>query len=181
MKIDVRADVAKARRTLRSWQQSALPKATAAALNRMGDQARTLAVKELAAVTGLKQKDVRAGLSRQRATWSKLSTAVIAIGKSLNLIRFGARQTKAGVSASAWDKRRIYPGTFIANQGRTVFRRETVGGKRVGRLPIVPVHGPSLPREMAKAAVMDKLAQAVQAKWPAEFARQLQYYLSKLA
>lgn len=180
MRIDVRADLSAARRQLYSWQKSAIPKAAAAALNRVGTHANSLAVKELAGVTGLKQKDVREAMSRSRATWANLETRLKTIGRALNLIRFAARQTKKGVTASAWGKRRVYPGTFIANQGRTVFKRRTVGGKRAGRLPIDAVHGPSLPREFARATFVRKLETAVTLKWREEFSRQLRYYLGKL-
>ncbi len=174
MKIDIKADVAAARRQLYSWQHSVIPKATAAALNRTGDHANTLTVRDLSDISGLKQKDVRAAMRRVRAKWGNLEYRLAALGRALNLIRFGARQTKKGVSASAWGKRKIYKSTFIANQGRTVFVRE---GK--ARLPIRAVHGPSLPREFGRAQFMNNLKAAVTLKWRTEFAHQLAYYLSK--
>lgn len=180
MRIDVRADLSQARAALRYYQREAVPKAAASALNRVGQHANTLAVRELADIAGLKQKDVREAMSRTRATWNNLETRLKAIGKALNLIRFSARQTKAGVTASAWGKRRLYPGTFIGNQGRTVFKRRIIGGTRAGRLPIDPVHGPSLPREFARETFLQKLEQAVTLKWRAEFAAQLRYYLGKI-
>lgn len=174
MKIDIKADVAAARRRLSDTQRRILPAATNRALNRTGDHANTLTVRELAGITGLKQKDVRAAMQRVRANFSNLTYRLAAIGRALNLIRFGARQTKKGVTASAWGKRKLYKGTFIANQGRTVFVRESKA-----RLPIKAVHGPSLPREFARAEFMAKLKEAVTVKWRAEFAAQLNYYLNK--
>ena len=45
----------------------------------------------------------------------------------MSLIKFGARQTKKGVSAKAWGKRKIYRGAFIGggrNSGkRLVFKK----------------------------------------------------------
>jgi hypothetical protein len=180
VKIDVRADIEAARARLRYHLRPAIPKAAAAALNRVGTHANSLAVKELAEVTGLKQKDVREALSRTRATWANLQTKIAAIGRALNLIRFGARQTKRGVTASAWGRRRLYAGTFIANKGRTVFKRAKVGDKRAGRLPIAPVHGPSIPREFGRKALTGKLEAAVLTRWRVEFAAQLKYYIGKL-
>lgn len=174
MKIDIKGDVAAARRRLNDTQRRILPAATNRALNRTGDHANTLTVRELAGVTGLKQKDVRAAMTRTRSNFSNLTYRLAAIGKALNLIRFGARQTKKGVSASAWGARKVYKGTFIANQGRTVFVRESAK-----RLPIRPVHGPSLPREFARADFMARLKEAVSIKWRAEFTAQLNYYLNK--
>jgi len=174
LKIDIKGDVSAARRRLAYLKNEAVNKAATRALNRTGDHANTLTVRDLARVTGLKQKDVRAALSRLRANFSNLTYRLRAIGRALNLIRFGARQTKKGVSAAAWGVRKIYRGTFIANQGRTVFVRE---GQE--RLPIRPVHGPSLPREFGRAEFLANLRAAVNAKWKTEFAAQLKYYLSK--
>lgn len=174
MKIDIKGDVAAARRRLNDMQRRILPAATNRALNRTGDHANTLTVRELAGITGLKQKDVRAAMTRVRANFSNLTYRLAAIGRALNLIRFGARQTKKGVSASAWGKRKIYRGTFIANQGRTVFVRTSHA-----RLPIKAVHGPSLPREFGRAEFMARLKEAVTVKWRAEFSAQLNYYLNK--
>lgn len=174
MQINIKSDVAAARRRLTRTQREVLPKATARALNRTGDFANTRSVRDLAKATGLKQKDVRAALIRTRATWNRLTYLIASIGKALNLIRFNARQAKAGVSASAWGVRKIYRGTFIANQGRTVFKREGTA-----RLPIKPVYGPSLPREFGRAEFAARLREAVQAKWRDEFAHQLNYYLNR--
>lgn len=174
MKIDIKADVAAARRRLTGLQRNVIPQATTRALNRTGDHANTLTVRDLAKVTGLKQKDVRAALQRVRANFSNLTYRLTALGRALNLIRFAARQTKKGVSASAWGKRKIYRGTFIANQGRTVFVRTSEA-----RLPIKAVHGPSLPREFGRAEFMANLRTAVTTKWRAEFQAQLNYYLNK--
>lgn len=185
MKIDIKADVAAARRRLNNTQRQVLPKAVARALNRTGDHANTLTVRGLAKVSGLKQKDVRAAMARTRATWNRLSYLISATGRALNLIRFGARATKKGVSAAAWGVRKIYRGTFIANQGRTVFRR-THGkympsrkGNTKHSEAIVPMHGPSLPREFGRAEFLSNLKTAVAVKWRDEFSRQLNYYLNK--
>lgn len=174
MQLNIKADVAAARRRLSDIQRRVLPAATNRALNRTGDHANTITVRDLAQVTGLKQKDVRAVMTRTRSNFGNLTYRLAAIGRALNLIRFGARQTKKGVSASAWGQRKIYRGTFIANQGRTVFVRESAK-----RLPIRPVHGPSLPREFARAEFMARLKAAVATKWRSEFAAQLNYYLNK--
>jgi hypothetical protein len=174
MKIDIKVDVEAARQRLNYFQRSVIPKATAAALNRTGDYANTLTVRDLSKVTGLKQKDVRTALNRVRATWNNLEYRLAVIGKALNLIRFSARQTKKGVSASAWGKRKIYRGTFIANQGRTVFVRTSKA-----RLPIRPVYGPSLPREFGRTEFLGNLRKAIIVKWRAEFERQLNYYLTR--
>lgn len=174
MQVDIKADIAAARRRLSDAQRRIIPAATNRALNRTGDHANTLTVRELSGITGLKQKDVRAAMQRTRSNFGNLTYRLAAIGRALNLIRFSARQTQKGVTATAWGKRKLYKGTFIANQGRTVFVRESKA-----RLPIKAVHGPSLPREFARVEFMAKLKESVTVKWRAEFSAQLNYYLNK--
>ena len=179
LRVDVKADIKAALRELNRVQREQVPKAAARALNTTATQAQGAAVKELAAETGLKQKDVRAAMHRTRATWRNLVAAVVATGRAVNLIRF-TRQTRdaarkgAGVRANAWGKSRVYRGTFIGNQGRTVFVREGEA-----RLPIKAVHGPSIPREMAREKVLKHLDQTIRTRWPINFARELKYYLSR--
>ncbi len=179
VQISVKADIAAAKRQVAYWQREAIPKAAAHALNRTAQQVQSAAVKEIARETGLKQKDVREAMSRARATWGRLVAAVIATGRAVNLIRF-TRQTRAGarkaggVSANAWGRRRLYRGTFIANQGRTVFVRESDA-----RLPIKPVHGPSVPREMVREKVSRLLRTVIDTNWPKNFRDDLRYYLNR--
>lgn len=174
MQISVKHDVQSALRSLSDLQRNAVPRAAARALNRTADQVQSAAVKEIAAETGLLQKDVRAVLTRIRATWDKLTAVVISSGRAANLIRFGARQTRAGVSANAWGKRKVYPHTFIANQGRTVFVR-----RGAARLPIRPVFGPSIPREMAREKVAALLKRTAAERWPINFKSELDFYTGK--
>lgn len=179
MEISVKADVQAALREVSRWQREAVPKAAAHALNTTARQVQSAAVKELARETGLKQKDIRVALSRVRATWTRLQSEVIATGRAVNLIRF-TRQSRAqarkagGVRANAWGVSRLYRGTFIGNLGRTVFKR---AGK--GRMPIRAVHGPSIPREMAREKVSRILRTVAETNWAENFARDLRYYLNR--
>lgn len=178
LQINVKADVQRALRQLGN-ERAAVIKAAARALTRTADQVRGAAVKEIARETGLKQKDVRVALKRVRAKPTNLIAAVIATGRAVNLIRF-TRQTRAqaqragGVIANAWGKKRLYRSTFIGNVGRTVFRRTGAG-----RLPITAVHGPSIPREMAREKVSKFLRQVVRTRWPINFAADLRFFLRK--
>lgn len=179
MQINVKADVQQALREL-SHAKAQVRQAAARALNRTAEQVQSAAVKEIARETGLKQKDVRVAMSRRRAKASNLVAVVIATGRAVNLIRF-TKQTReqarraGGVIANAWGKSRLYPGTFIANLGRTVFVRR---GKE--RLPIRAVHGPSIPREMAREKVAKHLETVIKTRWPINFAADLKFYLGKI-
>lgn len=176
MQISIKADVKRALADLRN-DRAAVEKAAARALNRTAQQVMSAAVKEIARETGLKQKDVREALRRVNAKARNLYAAVIAVGHAVNLIRF-TKQTRdqarraGGVIANAWGKRKLYAGTFIGNKGRTVFVRK---GK--ARLPIRSVHGPSIPREMAREKVRKHIEQVIRARWPINFNADLRYYL----
>ena len=74
---------------------------------------------------------------------------MVARDATLSLKEFSPRQTKAGVSAAPWGKRRVFPHSFIGKNGH-VFVRGKVDGKRVGRLPIYKLFGPNIPKEMVK-------------------------------
>lgn len=176
MQISVKADVQQARAELRFFRQQ-VTQAAARALNRTAQEVQSAAVKEIAAETGLKQKDVREALKRTRANAQALIATVEATGRAVNLIRFtnqtrSAARKSGGVRANAWGTMRIYRGTFIGNQGRTVFVRV---GK--GRLPIRAVHGPSIPREMAREKVSKQLILVIEGRWPINFESDLRFYL----
>lgn len=126
-----------------------VPKALNSTINKTATTIRKEGVRQLAKETGIKQKDIRRDVVIRKSNFQTLSARIRATGSFTNLIRFGARQTKKGVSAAPWKKRRVFKGAFIANKGRTVFVRK---GK--SRLPIQPVFGPSLPREFLKKKII---------------------------
>ncbi len=149
-------------------------KAATRSLNRTNDQVATIARRLIAKDMGVSIKTVRAGMSKVKARRSLLTATTIAKDKPLNLIRFKSRQTKRGVSASAWGRRKVYKGTFIGNQGRTVFRRTSKL-----RLPIKPVWGPSIPAVMLQDAIVKAMAEHARNQWQKNFARDMQFYLDR--
>lgn len=136
------------------------------AMNRAVLSARTVMVRSMAQDTGLKQKDVRDAIRTENATGTRLQAKIAASLKRLPLIKFGARQTAAGVSYKLGGSRNVVPGAFIAtvHAGKSgfhtgVFARQpgsthrTVdrGGRRMRtQLPIVELRGPSLGKVFEK-------------------------------
>jgi hypothetical protein len=151
----LRKELTKTRRTI-------IPKAAARALNRTGQQVQSAATKRVAKDMGIKQKDAKPAIKRSKATVLVKFVEITARGRPLNLMRFGARQTKKGVSAKPWGKRRIFKGAWIGNDGRTVF-------KRVGksRQPIRGVYGPGIAKsfEDARPAAF----KVFRDRWPVNF------------
>jgi len=172
--IDVSADFGQVERMFRHMP-GVVEKAATRSLNRTNDQVAVVARRMIAKDMGIPVKAVRAGMFRIKAMRHKLSASTVARGRPLNLIRFKARQTKKGVSASAWGKRKVYKGTFIGNQGRTVFKRT---GK--SRTPIKAVWGPSIPKTMLQDYVIKAMQETARNRWQVNFARDLQFYIDRV-
>jgi hypothetical protein len=170
--ISVEVDIRKAVEMLNALERELVPRAASAALNRVAVSARAVAVQEIARVTGLTQAEVRQHLDIRTANRNYLAASISAKPWSPNIIRFAARQTKAGVSAAPWRNRRTHKGTFIGNQGRTVFVRTSRN-----RLPIKAVHGPNVPREFMQGYALAAMQAKVAERFALEFERALAQFM----
>ena len=96
----------------------------------------------------------------------------------LNVIEFGAKKTKKGVSANVWGKRKIYRGAFIGggrNSGkRLVFKKLKDNPKR-----IEAIHCPSLPREFERQDMAKIFNKKIKTGFPILFKRALEFHLMK--
>jgi len=94
------------------------------------------------------------------------------------VIEFGARQTKRGVSAKVWGKRKIYRGAFIGggrNSGkRLVFKQAKDNPKRAEAL-----HGASLPREFHRQDMEKIFKKKIKTRFPILFKRALEFHMLK--
>jgi len=171
--IDVSADFREVERMV-NHMPGLIEKAAVRSLNRTNDQVATIGRRLIAKKMGISVKAVRAGMFKIKAIRQRLDAATIASGKPLNLIRFKSRQTKRGISANAWGKRKLYKGAFIGNQGRTIFKRTSSK-----RLPIKPVWGPSIPVTMVQDAIIKAMARHARNQWQKNFARDMQFYLDR--
>jgi hypothetical protein len=146
MTIDIHFDaksLAELDRKLSAFEAEALAGAVSRALNRAGDSATTQLGRELSAQTGMGVRAVRENVTTKPSRPDELSYTITVEGGPQPLSEFAPRQTRRGVSAAPWRKRRTFPGTFVRPAG--VF-------KRVGkaRLPIKMLWGPSLAREVTR-------------------------------
>ena len=96
----------------------------------------------------------------------------------LNAIKFGARQTKKGVSAKICGIRKNYKGAFIGsgrNSGKQlVFKKSKRNPKR-----IEAVHGASLPREFERQGMAKLFNKKIKTRFPILFKRALEFHLMK--
>lgn len=110
-------------------------------LNSGGRAIRRETIAAETAQTGLRAGTIRRAQVEKRASPGHLEYEIWAKGGNVRLKYFGARETRAGVSAAPWNQRQVFPGTFIKGgrfpkrvglgMGGHVFRREGAD-----RLPI---------------------------------------------
>ena len=95
----------------------------------------------------------------------------------LNVIDFGARQVKKGVSSKVWGKRKIYKGTFIRrgkNSGKELVFRGKGDGKGIKAL-----HGASLPREFVRQDMEKIFNKKIKTRFPILFKNALEFQMLK--
>lgn len=139
------------------------PKAGTRAVNRTLATVATATVRALATEVGLAQKDIRPSITAQRATFTRQIGTLRVTGRRIPLIAFGARGPEpsrgrgSGVTYKLPGGRGRLPEAFIATMRsghRGVFVRRTgASSRRVGRLPILELYGPSLPGAMVRKGI----------------------------
>ena len=123
MQIDVRVNIEEVTRRI-GWQfKDEIAKAVPSSLNRVATSARVTAIDEINKITGLKRSSIRQRLPITRATRALPEAKITAKPYAPNLRNFQAYEVKEGVSAKAWNVRKVYKGAFIGNKDRTVFTR----------------------------------------------------------
>jgi hypothetical protein len=116
------------------------------ALNHEGAKGYTQVKRALVRQTGIKYGLIGKAVKTIKAGPASLTFTIEAKGEETNIGLFGARQGKKGVSAAPWNKRHVFKSTFMVGKyGDKVYRRT---GKT--RLPIKPVYGPNIAREIVK-------------------------------
>jgi len=178
MEVKVKSNVKEAMRKLRNVPKKYVPKALVTALNKVGAEVVTQAKRELKDATGLKAGVVAKKIKKDKARRGDEEYSIFIKSRYLNVIEFGARQTKRGVSAKAWGKRKIYRGAFIGsgrNSGKQlVFRQAKVDPKRA-----VALHGASLPREFHRQDMEKIFKKKIKTRFPILFKRAVDFHLMK--
>jgi hypothetical protein len=115
------------------------------ALNHEGNKGRTQVKRALAKQTGIRYGAVDKATATIRATPATLTYTLKAHGDETNIAWFGGVPRRKGVSAAPWHKRRIFRHSFIVPRFGRAFIRTSKS-----RLPIRPLYGPNLARELLK-------------------------------
>ena len=138
----------------------------------------TQAKRELKNATGLKVGVVAKGLKKDKARRGDEEYTIRIKSRYLNVIEFGARQTKKGVSAKPWGKRKIYKHTFIGS-GKDSGKQLVFGKSRRNPKKLKALHGASLPREFHREDMAKIFNKKTKNRFPILFKRALEFHLLK--
>ena len=178
MEVKVKSNFKKALRDIGNVPRKYVQKAMVTALNKVGAEVVTQAKRELKEATGLKAGTVGKKIAKDKARRGDEEYSIFIKSRYLNVIEFGARQTKRGVLAKAWGKRKIYRGAFIGggrNSGkRLVFKKLKDNPKRIEAL-----HGPSLPREFHRQDMESIFKKKIKTRFPILFKRAVEFHMLK--
>lgn len=148
----------------------AAKKAIVPTLNRVGRKAFTVSKRTLSKQMGIAQKGFKREVFLIKANRDRLHVTLVGRGKPIELIHFkGTRQTAVGIASSAWGKRKVYKGGFIATVGTG--HRGTFKRKGDARLPIKTLWGPSVPTTMEDETFQDAIDKVVEENFEQEFDR----------
>lgn len=158
-------------------------KVMARAVARSGDMARTQVYRALTAQTGLKRKVIVKALKVTRPSYDDLSYTMKARGGDISLKYFSPRETRVGVSAAPFGKRKVFAGTFMkggqfpnrvatAKLGGHVFKRIPGGGRNIE----LQNSGVIIPSEMVTGKTADVFTRVVRENLP----RRVEHELGRL-
>ena len=178
MEVKVNSNFKKALRDIGNVPRKYVQKAMVTALNKVGAEVVTQAKRELKEATGLKAGVVGKKIKKDKARRGDETYSIFIKSRYLNVIEFGARQTKRGVSAKVWGKRKIYRGAFIGsgrNSGKQlVFKKLKDNPKRIEAL-----HGASLPREFNRQDMEKIFMKKIKTRFPILFKRAVEFHMLK--
>ena len=165
-------------RNLGTVHKKYVQKALVTSLNKVGAEVVTQAKRELKEATGLKAGVVAKKIKKDKARKGDETYSIHIKSRYLNAIEFGARQTKKGVSAKIWGKRKIYRGAFIGsgrNSGKQlVFKKSKRNPKRIEALD-----GASLPREFHRQDMESIFKKKIKTRFPILFKRAVEFQMLK--
>ena len=178
MDITVKNTIKQAMKNVKFVHQQYIPKALVTALNKVGAEVATQAKRELKDATGLKVGVVAKGLKKNKARRGDETYTINIKSRYKNVIEFGARQTKKGVSAKVWGKRRIYKGAFMGS-GRNSGKQLVFGKSKRKKNKLKALHGASLPREFHREDMAKIFNKKIKTRFPILFKRALEFHLMK--
>jgi hypothetical protein len=172
------------------------------AVNRVLTGIRTDAVGEIAKVITPAKKVIRKTFTVKKMAANSLDAWVKSAGPPMNLIKYKAKQTKAGVTVqiNKGDTRVLFPGAFIAmgkGRNKVVLDRKKTSpykstgaspnlawprfapGKHPMRYPVKGLSGPAVPDVMKRPEIMKVIETKAAARLTKRIDHEIDYELSK--
>lgn len=182
-------------RQLETLRKEVASRAMARALNRTVEQARTQMVRGITSEFNIRAGEVRDRLRIRKAFAGGVSTLEAVLSASggrksgvMNVINFGARQTRSGivVKIKRASGRTTLQDAFIGNKGRTVFVR-IPGTKMRSRSRYRGTHAEQIrgfttvdvPRMFNTTRINQAVRRAVLERFPNNFAREVRFELRR--
>lgn len=198
MKIDIKTNFPEVQRRIKALADDVAGKATARAMNRTIEQARTQMIREITAEYNVTSAYVRERVAIRRAVFGqgafRMEAALVGgsnRGRSANLIRFVEKsvslaQARKRAKAGTLDQlrfqirktggKKVITGAFIGNKGRTVFIRTTDK-----RLPIKALSTIDVGQMFNQKRINARVVASIREKFPAIFEREASYFLSRVS
>jgi hypothetical protein len=183
MQLSIKTNFPEVQKQLDRLRKEIADKAVASALNKTVAQAKTAMSREIRSEFVMTAATVNESLRIRRARASggafNLQAALESPkkrGRSLNLARFSARQTKKGVSFKIrrGGPRKLIPGSFLINNGKTMMIR--VGKKR---LPIKALQTIDVAQMFNTTRINRKVVALVQKRFPTIFANDVRFFTNR--
>lgn len=173
--IDVKTDLRQTALNLRVTAGKVIDAAAVRALNRTATTVRAEASRRIRERYNLKAAVIKEDLRIWRAQRGRLESQVIARGRPIRLIDFGARQVKTGVSVQVvrGRGRKTIGGAFVARMKSGlvgVFERR---GK--ARLPIDQLYSIGVPAMFSQQQILKALRGVAGDRFRRELARELKF------
>ena len=184
MSMNMKSNISQVLRQFKGIDKKLITPAIVTALNKTGDQAKTLVKKEVVKATGLKAGRVSKRITGKKAKWADPTYRLSVEGRhfTLDAYKNKPRQTKAGVSHSAWGQRQVAKGAFLINGigGNRIAVKKVRGQKTsTGKGKVKALYGASAPREYERNSMENKVAAKVKEKFPKLFFTALDFHFRK--
>lgn len=151
------ASIEQLERLARTVSATIIPDSISRALNRATTATRTEASKAIRGTYNVPAAEIRSTFRIRRASRQRLESTVVSSGARLPLSRFGARQTRRGVTVNvrrSTGRKRLDRGFF----GRGALPSSRIF-RRVGRarLPVEQLFGPAVPQMLRVSGVREQV------------------------
>jgi hypothetical protein len=185
MQFNVKTNFPAVQRAIAQLRDDVARKATASALNKTLEQAKTAMSREIREEFVLPAAKVNAALriNRARATGGAFGLQASLEspskrGRSLNLANFAAKQTRLGVTfkVKRGGPRKLIPGAFLINGGKTVMIRT---GKK--RLPIKALQTIDVAQMFNARRINSKVVRFIEDKFPSIFANEVAFFTKRFS